>query len=134
MLIMSVFNIKHLMLSLNIQNLDELLPLMTWSKHIWLVWLIVFNVTFDNIFFNYIVTVSFIGGGNQSTLRKPLTCRKSQNKVYHIMLYQVHSSWGGFELSTLVMIGTDCTGCCKSNYDTITTMTSPRFIWAFCWI
>jgi len=32
----------------------------------------------------------------------------------------------GFELTTLVVIGTDCTGSCKSNYHTImiTTMTS----------
>ena len=27
--------------------------------------------------FNYIVAVSFIGGGSQSTRKKPLTCRKS---------------------------------------------------------
>ena len=28
-------------------------------------------------YFNYIVAVSFIGGGHQSTRRKPSTCRKS---------------------------------------------------------
>jgi hypothetical protein len=28
-------------------------------------------------YFNYIVAVSFIGGGNRSTRRKPPTCRKS---------------------------------------------------------
>jgi len=28
-------------------------------------------------YFSYIVTVSFIGGGNQSTWRKPPSCRKS---------------------------------------------------------
>ena len=28
-------------------------------------------------YFSYIVAVSFIGGGNRSTRRKPLTCRKS---------------------------------------------------------
>ena len=56
--------------------------------------------------FSYIMAVSFIGGGNLSTLRKPLTCRKS------IM---------GFELTNLVVIGTDCTGSYKSNYHTITT-------------
>jgi hypothetical protein len=31
----------------------------------------------------------------------------------------------GFKLTTLVVIGTDCTGSCKSNYHTITTMTAP---------
>jgi uncharacterized protein (UPF0276 family) len=34
--------------------------------------------------------VHFIGGGNQSTQRKSLTCRNSLTKLYHIMLYQVH--------------------------------------------
>jgi hypothetical protein len=37
----------------------------------------VFNATFNNIF-SYIVVVSFIGGGNRRTQRKPLTCHKSQ--------------------------------------------------------
>jgi hypothetical protein len=31
----------------------------------------------------------------------------------------------GFELTTLVVIGTDCTGSCKSNYHTITKHDSP---------
>ena len=30
------------------------------------------------------------------------------------------------ELTTLVIIGTDCTGSCKSNYHTITATTAPR--------
>ena len=33
---------------------------------------VVFNATFNNIIFSYIVAVSFIGGGNR---RKPPTCR-----------------------------------------------------------
>ena len=31
------------------------------------------------------------------------------------MLYWVHLALSGFELTTLVLIGTDCTGCYKSN-------------------
>jgi hypothetical protein len=31
------------------------------------------------------------------------------------------SPWTGFKLTTLVVIGTDCIGSCKSNYHTITT-------------
>jgi len=41
----------------------------------WLVGFMVFNTAFNNIF-SYIMAVSFIGGGNQSTQRKPLTCCK----------------------------------------------------------
>jgi hypothetical protein len=39
-------------------------------------------------YFNYIVEVSFIGGGNRSARRKPPTCRKSLIH-YHIMLYRI---------------------------------------------
>jgi hypothetical protein len=45
------------------------------------------------------------------------------DKLYHIMLYT--SPWAGFELTTSVIIGTDCIGSCKSNYHTITATTAP---------
>ena len=35
------------------------------------------------------------------------------DKLYHIMLYT--SPWSRFELTTSVVIGTDCIGSCKSN-------------------
>jgi hypothetical protein len=41
------------------------------------------------------------------------------------MLYQVHLAWAGFELTILVVIGTDCIGSCKSNYHTIKITTVP---------
>jgi len=43
------------------------------------------------------------------------------DKHYHILLYLVNLAWTGFELITSVVIDTDCTGNCKSNYHTITT-------------
>jgi hypothetical protein len=45
------------------------------------------------------------------------------DKLYHIMLYT--SPWSRFELTTLVVIDTDCIGSCKSNYHTITNTTAP---------
>jgi hypothetical protein len=34
----------------------------------------------------------------------------------------------GFEFTNLVVIGTDCTGSCKFNYHTMTTMLAPMFV------
>ena len=46
------------------------------------------------------------------------------DKLYHILLHRVHVAWAGFELTTLVVIGTDCTCSWKSNYHTMTTTTT----------
>jgi len=44
---------------------------------------------------------------------------------YQIMLYRMHIDLAGFELTMLVVIGTDCIDNYKFNYHTITTTTSP---------
>jgi hypothetical protein len=44
------------------------------------------------------------------------------DKLYHIMLYRIRLALTGFELTTLVVIGTNCIGSCKPNYHTITTI------------
>ena len=64
-------------------------------------------------YFSYIAVVSFIGGGNRST-QKTTDLSQVIDKLYHIMLYQVHLAWAGLELTTLVVIGTDSIGSCKS--------------------
>ena len=47
------------------------------------------------------------------------------DKLHHMMLYPVHIAMSGFEFTTVVVIGTDCIGSCKSNYHTITATTTP---------
>ena len=44
------------------------------------------------------------------------------DKLFHLMLYRVHIASAGFELTTLVVIGTDCIGSYKSNYNLIMTV------------
>jgi hypothetical protein len=95
------------------------------SEYSGFVRVMVFNATFNNISVISWLLVFFIGGGNPSTQRKPSICRKSLTHFYHIMLYQVHLAWAEFELTTLVVIGTDCIGSYKSNYHTITILRAP---------
>jgi hypothetical protein len=63
-------------------------------------------------------------GGKLYWWRKPKDLEKTTDlsqvneKKYHKMLYT--SPWSRFELTTSVVIGTDCIDSCKSNYHTIT--------------
>jgi len=77
----------------------------------------VFNATFNNISaisWHSVLLVEETGVPREN--HRPVT-----DKLYHIMLFRT-----GFEVTTLVVIGTDCTGSCKSNYHMITTTTAPR--------
>jgi hypothetical protein len=48
------------------------------------------------------------------------------DKFYPITLYQAQLVWAGFELTTLMVISTDCMGSYKSNYHAIMTTTVPQ--------
>ena len=101
--------------------------LITYRKYIsWVRWLRVrvmfFNATFDNI-----SIISWLSVLLVEDLEKTTDLSQVTDKLYHMMLYT--SPWAGIESTTSVVIDTDCTGSCKSNYHTITATTAPVKVW-----
>jgi hypothetical protein len=64
------------------------------------------------------MVVSIIAGGNRSIWGKPQTCCKSLTNFITKCCIE-------FKITMLVVIGTDCTCSCKSNYHPIATTTNP---------
>jgi hypothetical protein len=54
--------------------------------------------------------------------------RKPEYPEKTTCLLQVTDKLSVFKLTSLVAIGTDCTGSCKSNYQTITISMAPRVV------
>jgi len=69
------------------------------------------------------VVVSFIGEANPG---KTTDLPQVADKHYPIMVYRAYLDISGIRSHYLVMIGTDCTGICKSNYHAIITTRAPR--------
>ena len=67
-----------------------------------------------------------------STLRKSQTCRKSLTNFITECCIKYTSAWAGFKLTTLVAIGINCTGSCKSNNRTIMITMILTRVWWMC--
>ena len=78
-------------------------------------------------------TISAISWRSVLLAEKTTDLSQVTDKLHYIVLYRVYNSpFTVFELTTLVVICTDCIGSCKSNYHTITSTTAAKLIMEVC--
>ena len=87
------------------------------------VWFMVFNATFNNISVISWRSALFVEEtGAQAQSHQPVASHW-QTLSHNVVSSTPHQEWGS-NSKALVVIGTDYTGSCKSNYHTIATMTT----------
>ena len=79
-----------------------------------------FNATFNNI-----LVISWRSVLLVECLDKTTDLSQVTDKLYDIILHRAHLTCAGFELTTLLVIGSDCIGSFKSSYHMITTTIVP---------
>ena len=87
----------------------------------------VFSATFNTISANSWQSVLLVEV-NRSIRRKPPTCHKSLTNFITKYCFEYTSPSTGFELTTLVVMGTNCVCSCNFNYHMIKNTTSPYYI------
>ena len=80
---------------------------------------------FYSVYSHFLKYFSFIIGGGNRSFGENYRLFASPLQT----LYWEHLSWAGFQLTTVIGIGTDCIVSCKSNYHSITT--APNYVIQF---
>ena len=86
----------------------------------------IFNATFNNISITSWRSVVLVEETEIARENRWHVTSHWQTLSHNVVTTRVHLAWAGFELTTLVMIGTDCIGSYKSNDHAITTTTTPE--------
>ena len=89
-------------------------------KSVW-VWFLAFTSTFSSIsviLWRSVLLVEETGENHQPAA-------SHWQILSHNVASNTPTPWAGFELTTLLVIGTDCISSCRSKYRTITTTTTP---------
>jgi hypothetical protein len=80
-------------------------------------------ISWMSVFGNFVITLILLVEGTRGPRENHRPAASHWQTVSHNV---VHLALIEFELTTSVVIGTDCIGSCKSNYHTITAMMAPR--------
>jgi hypothetical protein len=81
-----------------------------------------------NAIFNNISVISWRSVTSVEEIRVPAGNHRPAASHCQMLSYNaVLSTRARFELTTLMVIDTNCTGSCKTNYHTITTTTVPVY-------
>ena len=89
-----------------------------------LVWFMVLNATFNNISVISWWSVLLVEETGVPRENHLTSCKSLTNFTKYCCI-EYTLPWMGFKLTTLVVIDTDCTGSCKSNYHMIMTTMAP---------